>query len=58
MFLINLPEHLIDYVILHELVHTVHKNHMKEFWEKLESVYPGSAGFSKEIKQYQFLVLN
>ena len=58
MFLINLPEHLIDYVVLHELVHTVHKNHRKEFWDRLESVCPGSANYVKEIKQYQFLVLN
>jgi predicted metal-dependent hydrolase len=58
MFLLNLPEHLVDYVILHELVHTIHKNHRPEFWEKLERVCPNSAAYAKEIRQYQFFVLN
>lgn len=58
IFLLNLPGHLVDYVILHELVHTKHKNHKKEFWDKLESVCPGSVDCAREIKKYQFLVLN
>lgn len=58
MFLLNLPDHLIDYVILHELVHTTHKHHRKEFWEKLKEVCPGSLEYVKEIKKYQFFVLN
>ncbi len=50
--LMSLPEHLRDYVILHELVHTIEKNHSAAFWEKLESVCPGSRISRKEIRKY------
>lgn len=58
IFLLNLPPHLVDYVILHELVHTVHKNHRKEFWDRLEAVCPGALEYAREIKKCQFIVLN
>lgn len=32
---LRLPEALQEYVILHELVHTVHKNHSPSFWSTL-----------------------
>ncbi len=58
MYLLHLPEHLVNYVILHELVHTVQKSHRKEFWDKLETICPRSLEYAKEIKQYRFLLLN
>ena len=36
MNLIRLPQKLQDYVILHELVHTRHKNHSKKFWKEMD----------------------
>ena len=38
-----LPDHLQDYVILHELCHTCIKNHGKQFWDLLNSVSEGKA---------------
>ena len=50
--LMRLPERLIDYVILHELTHTIHKNHSKKFWDALERVLPNSKKLDKELNSY------
>ncbi len=36
--LMKLPDDLIDYVLLHELVHTKIKNHGPQFWAKLDEL--------------------
>lgn len=38
--LLDLPEHLINYVVVHELVHLNHMNHSKGFWDELEGIMP------------------
>lgn len=35
LYLMQLPDHLIDYVILHELAHVIEKNHGPGFWALL-----------------------
>jgi predicted metal-dependent hydrolase len=51
--LVRLPKHLADYVILHELTHTVHKNHGIRFWQSLDTVTGGKAKIlAAEMKQY------
>jgi predicted metal-dependent hydrolase len=48
--LIFLPDSLIEYVMLHELVHTVNKDHSKRFWNALEARLPGALTFRKELR--------
>ena len=50
--LVRLPEELIDYVILHELVHTKIKNHSKLFWEELSKFVTDPKRLDKNLRRY------
>lgn len=50
--LMRLPDTLIDYIILHELVHTVEKNHQSGFWNLLETILPGAKKMDKSLNKY------
>lgn len=50
--LIMAPIEIIDYVILHELTHTVHKNHSKEFWKYLSFMCPWHKQRKKWLKNF------
>ena len=50
LHLMRLPDHLIDYVILHELVHTKIKNHSRDFWQLLDIVSGNAKKLDREVK--------
>ena len=51
--LMKLPEHLIDYVILHELAHIIHHNHSARFWNLLDDLTVGAKKLDKELRKYR-----
>ena len=50
--LMNLPLTLVDYVLTHELCHTVHLHHQAEFWELVSNFEPNYRQLRKELKSY------
>jgi predicted metal-dependent hydrolase len=48
LYLMLLPEHLREYVLLHELCHTTHMNHSASFWALLDQCTNGK---SKELRK-------
>lgn len=48
--LIHYPVECTDYVVNHELAHTIHKNHSKDFWYLVEKNYPNYKEVSKLLK--------
>jgi predicted metal-dependent hydrolase len=54
LFLMAVPSHLIDYVIKHELCHTVHHDHGDKFWQLMDNVTDGRAKqLRMELKKYR-----
>jgi predicted metal-dependent hydrolase len=54
LFLMKLPDMMVDYIILHELCHTVHKNHGPKFWAALDKLTDGKAkSLSKQVRRYK-----
>lgn len=55
--LARLPDELLDYVILHELVHTRIKNHGVKFWAELEKLMDGARRLDRELSRYRLDLL-
>lgn len=52
LFLMQLPWHLIDYVLVHELTHTKVMRHGPPFWRELLQHSPQAKILKKEIAEY------
>ncbi|MBQ6510901.1 M48 family metallopeptidase [Candidatus Saccharibacteria bacterium] len=50
--LMQVPERLRDYVIIHELAHLNHMDHSKEFWEEVASHDPRYKEHRKRLKMF------
>lgn len=51
-YLAQLPWHLIDYVLVHELAHTKHLNHSPAFWKEVAGVLPDYKELRKATKTH------
>lgn len=49
--LIFIAKEQMDYIMLHELSHTIHMNHSKLFWATLETLMPGARKTDKQVNQ-------
>lgn len=51
--LLFLPTYLVQYVCLHELCHTLHMNHSKEYWRKVKKHEPNYSIWEEELKSWE-----
>jgi predicted metal-dependent hydrolase len=49
----RLPQHLLDYILVHELTHTVHKNHSVYFWKAVDQCLGNGKAFAAELRNYR-----
>ncbi|MFT5043111.1 MAG: putative metal-dependent hydrolase [Porticoccaceae bacterium] len=49
--LLFLPPELVDYVLLHELAHTLYLDHSPKFWQQLEQFHPDARALDKRLKK-------
>jgi hypothetical protein len=53
LHLMRLPDRMIDYIIVHELVHTIIPNHGPFFKAKLKSHFPDSVELDQAIRKFR-----
>ncbi len=54
--LVRLPDELMDYTILHELVHTRIKNHGKRFWAQLDRLLGDARKLDQALNDYNLML--
>ncbi|CAN5372406.1 hypothetical protein BH09PAT4_BH09PAT4_05900 [soil metagenome] len=58
LYLMQLPWHLIDYVLLHELTHTQVMQHGPKFWTAMTELLPDVQQLRKEIRNHRAILLH
>ncbi len=53
--LMMLPERLAEYVIIHELCHTIYHNHSQSFWLLVKKFVPDLKKLKSELNEYNFI---
>lgn len=51
------PPEVQDYLVTHELAHTVHRNHQREFWRLVEKMHPQFKESRKWLRQNSHLLV-
>lgn len=51
-----LPEHLVEYIVYHEMIHLSVRNHDDEFYSKMKIQYPDYVEYDKELNAYHYLI--
>ncbi|MGN8474406.1 M48 family metallopeptidase [Helicobacter pylori] len=51
LLLVCAKKEAIDYVIIHEIAHTIHKNHSKNFWRCVQIFCPNYRALRERLKQ-------
>lgn len=54
--LLYAPKEVVEYVVVHELAHTFHKNHSREFWREVEKYVPDWKSRRKWLKDHGILM--
>ncbi len=56
LYLVQAPQELVDYVIVHELCHSAHMNHSDKFWKNVEKYIPDYKQRRKELHKHRMTV--
>lgn len=56
--LIMADKEIIDYVIIHELVHIIHHNHSEAFWSEVKKHCPQYKTLRARLKEYSEILVN
>lgn len=51
-----LPEHLIEYIVYHEMIHLTVRNHGVGFYKKMSVQYPDYSKYDKELDAHHYLI--
>jgi len=54
----HLPEHLLGYIIFHEVVHLIEKRHSDKFWKRISKKFNNYEELEKDLFVYWFQVAN